>query len=273
MTSHYLTSTHSVWYERAAKFGLVIKGLVYCLSGAIALMASLHLGNNEAKDAGTVGVFSFIEDKPFGKWLLLVVAIGLACYTLWRWLQAFKDTEHKGNDKKGLGKRAAYFISGLTYAGVALYAFNAFNGSASGDSNAQQSWAAKLLSQPFGQWLAGLAAAIIIGIGLFQVYRAASGKYKKYVTKAIHSEAHKWVATAGVAGYSARGIVWLIIGWMFLKAALSANPGEAGGNEAAFGWLQNTTYGSLLLALVAAGLVCYGLFTMLRAKYQHIHTR
>lgn len=259
------------WYKKAARFGLIAKGIVYCLSGAIALMAALNIGDKSAEDAGTEGIFSFIRDQPFGKWLVLTMAIGLTCYTIWRFVQALKDTEHKGNDKKGLAKRLGYFISGVGYAGVALYSYKVFIGSYSnGDSNEKN--VSRLMEMPFGKWLVIIVALIMIGTGCVQVYRAVSGKYKKYVRSALHRDAAPWIITAGIAGYTARGIIWLILGWLFIKAAINFNAKEAGSSDAAFKWLSDSSYGSLLLGIVALGLICYGLFMFLRAKYQAVNT-
>lgn len=271
MTTGILHQSPAKWTRVAARLGLSAKGVVYCLSGLIALMAALNLGSKSADDAGKEGVFSFIEDQPFGKWLMLAVGLGLICYTAWRWIQAFKDTEHKGSDKGGFGKRFGYFFSGLVYAGLGVYAINRFLGAGkSGGGN--EGWLSKLLQQPFGQWLVGIVAAITIGVGLYQIYRAFSGKYKKYVSRGLHHGAAGWISKVGVVGYTARGIVWLILGWLFIKAALQANSKEANGSEAAFSWLQEGSYGSTLLAAIALGLICYGVFMFLRAKYQEIHT-
>src|SRR6476469_4802262 len=104
--------TKAKWYIAAAKIGLTAKGVVYCLSGAIALTAALDIGNTNTNDAGKKGIFSFLEKQPTGKWLLLVIALGLICYIIWRWIQAVTDTEHKGKKAKGIGKRFSYFWSG-----------------------------------------------------------------------------------------------------------------------------------------------------------------
>jgi hypothetical protein len=261
------------WYKTAAVIGLSAKGVVYCLSGIIALTAALHIGDQTAKDAGKKGVFDFIEHQPLGKWLLLAVAVGLICYIIWRWIQAFKDTENKGTGKTGLSKRFSYFFSGFIYAGVAVYAIKTFLGTNNSSEDSRQNLAEKLLDQPWGQWLAGIAALIMVGVGIFQLYRAVSGKYKKYVREALHKDTAPWIITAGIAGYSARGIVWMIIGWMFIKAALHANSKEAGGSDKAFDWLQHSSFGEILLAVVAAGLICYGVFMFLRARYQNIQIK
>ena len=266
-----MTSTQaSKWYATAARWGLTSKGIVYCLSGFIALLAGLHFGRQSADDAGKQDVFNIVKDQPFGKWVVLAIAIGLLCYTAWRFMQAFGDTEHKGDDKKGLSKRASYVFSGLAYAGVTIYAFKVFMG-ASSESNGKQKWVATLLDKPYGAWIVIAIGLIFIGTGCYQLYRAVAGKYKKYVRSALHKDTAPWIIAAGIAGYSARGIIWLIVGWLFIKAGLHSNSKEAGGSDAAFQWVQDSSYGSILLIVVAAGLICYGVFTLLRARYQAIH--
>jgi hypothetical protein len=76
----------------------------------------------------------------------------------------------------------------------------------------------------------------------------------------------------GKIGYIARGIVWFVVAWLFLKSAYKASPDEAGDTGNVFQWLQHWQHGNLLMALVAAGLICYGLFMFARARYQPIHT-
>ncbi len=76
---------------------------------------------------------------------------------------------------------------------------------------------------------------------------------------------------AGKIGYVARGIVWIIIGYLFLKAAMQSNPSQAGGSGSAFSFLENSSYGSFLLGAVAVGLICYGIFMFMRARHQVIN--
>lgn len=260
----------SQWYVRAARIGLSAKGVVYCLTGLLALMAALHIGGRSASEAGTGGVFGFVEEQPMGKVLLWMIAIGLVCYVVFRLIQAFRDTEHKGDDRKGLSKRFAYFISGIMYAGVAVLAFRAALDKDQGQGDARKSWTAALLSKDGGEWLVLLIALVFAGIGIYQIFRAVSGKYRKYVQDGLRHDAAGWISKVGVAGYAARGVVWLIVAWLFFKAARQHNANAAGGTNDAFGWLQQS-YGSVLLAVIAGGLVCYGIFMFIRARYQHFH--
>lgn len=261
------------WTENFARFGMAAKGVVYCLVGVLAFMAAFEINGNTASGAGKQGVFQFVLEQPFGKILLGIVALGLACYAIWRFIQAFMDSEQKGADAKGIGKRIGYAASGLIYGSLAFYAAQLVLGNGSnGGSDSRQTLAGKLLEQPFGQWLAGIVALGIMALGLYQIYKAITGKYLKNVrTASIRTDIKDMLIKAGKVGYIARGIVWGIIGFLFLKAALHSDAQKAGGSSSAFQFLEQS-YGSVLLGAVALGLLCYGIFMFVRARYEVINT-
>ncbi|MGV3587941.1 MAG: DUF1206 domain-containing protein [Adhaeribacter sp.] len=262
------------WTESFARFGMAAKGVVYTLVGALAFMAAFEINGNSEQGAGKQGVFQFILEQPFGKILLGIVALGLICYTIWRFIQAFSDSERKGTDAKGIGKRLAYAFSGLIYGSLAFYAAQLVlgNNSGNGGGDSRQTLAGKLLEQPFGQWLVGIVAVGTMAMGLYQIYKAITGKYLKNVqTAQIKSDIKNMLMKAGKVGYIARGIVWGIIGFLFLKAAMNSNAQEAGGTTSAFQFLEQS-YGSILLGAIALGLVCYGVFMFVRARYEAINT-
>jgi hypothetical protein len=264
------------WFVRFAKVGLVAKGIVYCLVGLLAFMAAFEIGDSSTQNPSRNGVFSLVLEQPFGQVLLALIAVGLACYTGWRLIEALNDTSHKGSDAKGLATRIGYLFSGLVYGGLAYSAGRLVlgSGSSGGGGDMRQTFAREMLQQPFGQWLVGAVALGTVGMGIYQMYRGLSNKYKKKVRNAgLSGDAERTMVKAGKVGYVARGVVWMIIGYLLLQAALKANANEAGGSSRAFQWLEDSTYGSFLLGAVALGLICYGVFMFMRAKYQSISTR
>jgi hypothetical protein len=264
------------WVVRFAKVGLIAKGIVYCLIGVLAFMAAFELGGSSSQSSGRTGVFRLILEQPFGQVLLALIAVGLACYAIWRIIQALNDTESKGSDAKGIATRIGYFFSGLVYGALAYSAAKLVlgsGGSGGGGNDTRQSFAREVLQQPYGQWLVGAVAVGTIALGVYQIYRGLSDKYKKQVRNAgLTGDTESMMIKAGKVGYVARGIVWIIIGYLLLQAALQANASKAGGSSSAFQWLENSAYGSILLGAVALGLICYGGFMFMRAKYQPIYT-
>ena len=114
----------------------------------------------------------------------------------------------------------------------------------------------------------GIAGLVVIGMGIYQIYRGVSGKFMKKVNL-VSSNMKDAFKSAGTIGYISRGIVLGIIGYFLFHAALVSNPEEAQGTGAAFDFLQNE-FGSLMMALVAIGLAGYGVFCFVKAKYQKI---
>lgn len=261
--------------ERFARFGLAAKGAVYCLVGGLAVAAAFGAGG---KTTGKKGAFSFVLEQPFGKVMLGIIAVGLLGYVAWRMIQAFQDPDHPNeHDTKNTLKRIGYGISGIAYGFLAYYALSLVFGwgsssSGSGGESKREFFVAKLLEQPFGQWLVGIVAAFFIGKGLHQIYKAVSGKFKKHLKSiGMGQKGLEAVDKIGKVGYIARGIVLGIIGYLFIKAALQANPSKADGTSGAFDFIQNSTSGPWLLGLIAAGLFCYGVFMFVMARYRRVN--
>ena len=96
-------------------------------------------------------------------------------------------------------------------------------------------------------------AAVMVATGVYQCFYGLSEKYRKHVTKAGNSINNKLLHLTGKIGYLVRGIVWLLIAWMFLKAALHANSSEAGDTSEAFSFLASAAYGAYLVAFMGLG--------------------
>ncbi len=254
--------------EKIARVGLTAKGVVYVLLGILAVMASFGIDSKSSEDTTKSGVFDFIHEQPAGTIILWVVTAGLVCYVIWRFIQAFTDSEKKGKDAKGFAIRGRYLFSGLVYGSLAVESARMllFHRKDSGDNSRDMTQ--ELLSKPMGQWLVGIVALLLLAVGLYQIWYALSEKYRSHVNKSVASRYKAVLMSSGKIGYIARGIVWLLLSYLFLQAALTSNPSEAGDTSKAFSMLINSNYGPYLLALVGIGLACYGFFNFIRARYE-----
>ncbi len=265
------------WASRLSRVGWAAKGIVHIIIGALTSMAVFGLGG---AISGKGDAFKWIVGLPAGKILLVLIALGLMAYVLWRIIQAIADPERKGSDAKAILQRIGYAISGLAYAGVAVYAVRlAIGGNGGGASTGneeggtRQFIVASVLQQPAGEWLVGAAALVLIGIGMYQIYRAITNKFKKQVDMGRMNDRQRRAFTAfGNLGFVARGIVLGIIGFLLIQAALHSDPSQAQGTEGAFQFLRDAGYGPWLLGAVAIGLIAYGLFCLVRSRHQRIRT-
>lgn len=257
------------WIENLARAGYAAKGLVYVVIGALALQAALGAGG---QTTDTKGALFVIAQHSWGRALLIVLSVGLAGYALWRVVMGIWDSESKGNDAKGIITRIGYVFSGLAYGGLALTAFQLIGGTQQRTGHSMRyDWTARALAQPWGRWLIAIVGLVVIGIAINAFYKAYSAKFREHLkTASMSATETTWVTRAGRAGYAARGVVFLLIGWFFIQAALHSSARETGGLDQALTTVAQQPYGPWLLGIVAAGLVAYGLYGWYEAFYRRV---
>jgi hypothetical protein len=253
------------WIERFARVGYVAKAVLYATVGVLAVGAAF--GHGESTD--TRGAMSKLLGAPFGRILLVIVALGLFGYAAWRCTSAIVDAEQRGNDLKGLLLRAGFLLRGVAHAVLGYSALRlALAGVGSqGDRSKQATGVAMRL--PGGVWVVWIAAIAIGGFGLYQLYRAATAKLSKQLHHGeMRSEVGHWVVGVSRFGIGARGLVFLGIAWAVGRAAAEHNPGSAGGIDEALDTLAQL--GVLPYAAIGGGLIAYGVYELLNARYRRI---
>lgn len=257
------------WVERLARLGFAAKGIVYITIGALATRAALGSGG---ATTDTRGAIETIGQQPFGRVLLGVLSIGLLGHALWRFVEAAVDPERRGTDAKGLAKRLGYAGIGVLYVGLALTAVQLMRGSGGANGNATADWTARLMGQPFGRWLVALIGLGVIGIGLYQFYQSYTAKFKeKLKLGEMSSTEQEWTIRSGRFGLAARGVVFGIIGGFLVQAALQSSAENVQGLGGALQALAaQRPLGPWLLGIVAVGLIAYGIYTLISARYRRI---
>ena len=262
--------TAKAWLEPIARAGYASKGFVYFLIGILAVMAAFNLGG---RIAGPQEALQSLQPKAFGKAMLAVVGVGLCCYAVWRMAQAIYDPDGKGKKPKGLVMRAGYFGSGIIHGLLAWAVFEMITGgSGSAGATDEQGLTARLMSQPLGIWLVGLVGLIIAGIGSYHIFRGITGRFKKRLNFSSLSEKTRALFCRTCQfGLIARGFVFCITAWFFIRSALNYNPQEAGGLPEALAFVAAQSYGPWLLAAMGLGLAAYGIYAFVEARFRRIN--
>jgi hypothetical protein len=255
-----------MWIEKLARLGYAAKGIVYGLVGILAVLAAFSAGG---KTTDTNGALQTITTQPFGQFLLILIAVGLAGYVLWCVVQAAQNPEHKK-----ITSRIGSAISAVVYTSLALNAVALAQGSGNSSSgNSEQDWTALLLRQPFGQWLVATVGAIIIGVGFYQFYQAYRTKFRQQLNLSeLDQEKQGLLVKVCRFGIAARGVVFTIIGFFLIQAARQSDPNQVKGLDGALQSLAQQPFGKIMLALVALGLVAYGVYMLVLSRYRRINT-
>ena len=240
-------------FQLLTRIGFVARGLLYFITGV------LVIGTGRTEDLG--GVLEYF-DSGLGRVLLIAMAAGMATYGLWRLADAGFGIENPGRNGKAMRKRTAAAAIGAIYLYLAYKALRIVLASdAQGTSPAQQ--ADTVLDLPGGAVVLAVAALVMAVAGGYQLYNAKDCGFMRRLDAQAHRPLVKWM---GRTGYAARGVIFVAVAWMIGRAAIDEQSTEAGGMEQALDLLS----GPLLYA-VAGGLMLFGLFSIVEARYRRIH--
>ena len=257
----------SPWIVRLGRIGLVAKGLVYVILGWLAVQTAFY---HQGGLTDQRGALESVLRQPFGAVLLGVMCFGLFAYMVWRIVQALFNPEREPQTFGGWSKRVFRFGSGIIYGGLGVAAARLLVGMQA-NRRTPSDWTAMVMRWPLGKWLVVAAGLGIIGFGMFRIYKAWQGELKKQlVLDDYAARARGWITGIGRFGQAARGVVFIVMGAFAFFAGLHTNPDEAKGIAEALEFIERAPYGPYLLGAVAAGLIAYGLFQFVEARYRRI---
>jgi hypothetical protein len=235
--------------------------------GVLALKVATGSAGGQATDL--TGALVFLIGNQFGKFILIVMIVGLAAYAIWGLVRAMLDPLHRGSDASGLMARLGFISSAVSYGAIALFGLKLLTGAgsaAAGDTT--QKTAASLLAHPFGGQLTILAGIIAIGVGIGQFVEAYRAIFQNDLKGAEMSETQRSIVVGlGRYGMAARGITFLVIGYFLIQAGIYRTASLAHGFGGAFVFLLNQPYGRLLLTIVALGFVALGVHSIACARW------
>ena len=258
-------AVHSSGFEWLSRAGFVARGLIYAIIGVLALKLALGHGGKLTDQQGALHT---VARQPFGKVLLLLVAIGLGGYALWRFVRAALGHGPEGSDT-GFDRLAA-LASGLVYLGLCLLAVRILTGSHKASATPDKTTAG-VLGWPAGTWIVGAAGLVLIGVGLYQGYRGVTKDFlADSKTEEMGPRTKRWIGGIGLIGHLARMVVFTLAGAFLVKAAVEYDPHAAVGIDGALAKLLHQPLGPLLLGVVAAGLIAFAVYSFSDARFRRI---
>jgi hypothetical protein len=255
--------------ENLARVGLIAYGVVHLLVAWLALQLAWGGGGQSADQSGAMAT---LAKQPFGKPLLWVLAVGLVALAAWQAAEALRwrgDWSGSGEARtKALKKTGKSVVKTVVYVALAVLAIRFAVGSGQSSSQQQQQTTAGVFGWPGGRFLIGAAGLVLVGVGVYHVYKGLTKRFLKEIDLAKASpKATRLVTRLGQAGFPGKGVALGLVGALLVYAAVAFDPSKAKGLDGAMRTLLQAPFGRILLTLVAVGIAAFGAFCFARARY------
>jgi hypothetical protein len=250
-----------------ARGGFIAYGVIHLLFAWLALQVAF---GNSAKETDQSGALQTIAKGPGGKFLMVLIIIGMIALALWQVFEAVIGERGK-QGKQAIMQRAVAGCRAVLYGYFAVLSIKVLNGSQGSQAQSQQSSASSMMDNGFGRFLVGLAGVVVVGVGVGLVVYGLKKKFEEHLkTGQMGAKVRRTVRRLGMAGYSSKGVAYGIVGVLLTSAAISYDPKKARGLDGALKTLAGTGWGPWLLGLIALGIACFGVYCFFQAKYRDV---
>jgi hypothetical protein len=254
----------------SARVGLAARGVLYVLVGVLTVRLA---SGNASTPADKSGALATVARQPLGKALLVALALGFAAYAVWMVVRVFVIEEDRATTE--WAKRAVFVGRAALYAVLCFSAVDALRRSANATqrqgSQQEHEWTTRVLGWPGGRLLvAAIGVAVVIG-GIVFVYRGVTRQWLR--TLDLGSTSRRVRATVvgiGWAGWIGRGVVFALVGVFLVRAAWRFDPNDAVGLDNSLRELAHGAIGRPLLYVAALGLLAFGLYSFVEARYRQV---
>lgn len=255
------------WFEKLARAGYVMSGLVHAMIGWICIRLATGSGGESADQSGALSEFA---SAPAGAILLGIGAVAMFALALFHVAEIVFGSVRRedGTDKmkeigKAVGKAGVYAALGMTAMTFAL-------GGSKDSGDDAQSATSSFMGNPFGRFLIIAVGLVIIAIGIYHVYSGITKKFLENLNPSGDAKIGRGIEVTGQAGYIAKGIALTGVGALVAWASITTDTDKARGMDAAFKEILALPAGGIILIAIGIGFMLYGVFCVLRAKYQQM---
>jgi hypothetical protein len=252
------------------RVGLIATGVLYSLLALLALRLAIE-GGGGGPAADTSGALRLVAEQPLGEVLLVALMLGFAAHAVWRLAESLQDRDHEGDAPKGLAKRLGYAAVAVWYAALAGLTGWVLFGNAPDTRGKPQETTSGVFGWPLGRELVAAVGLGLIAAAVASVVFAFRKRHlAKLHTEQMSPETVHIADVAGTVGYASRAVVFAVIGGFLIEAAWTYDPSDARGLDGALLRLAHAPLGPVLLAAIALGFGCYGVWSLMQARYRSV---
>lgn len=260
---------HGRAFEWLARAGYGARALLYFTIGGLAALAAFGYGGDTTDSKGAL---LELYRQPFGRGLLVLAAIGLFGFALFRGYQVVVDPEHQARGFRA-AKRVGWAAIALLHGALGVFALRLASGSGRGaHADETRDATATILSwTPLGPWVVAAVGAILIGVACHELWCAYRSRLDEQLDLSpLSSDVRRWVIRLSRFGIGARAVVGSIVGVFLLSAAINSNAGEAKGFDESLAMVRQAPFGGVLFAVVALGLLAFAFYELVEARYRRV---
>jgi hypothetical protein len=258
---------HSSSLETLTRTGFVAYGLLHLAIGWLAIQLITGSGTSEADQSGAL---QLLKRQPLGHAVLLIIAVGLGAMAIWQ-LTLVIAGHHEYSGARRTAERAVSVGRVLVYSFLMWTDIKVLHTAGTSAARSQEQATAGILSQPAGQFWVAVAGIAVLGIGLGMTYYGAAREFKsKLALESATTRTRQAVLRLGQLGYVARGIAFSVVGVLLFKAAAAKGAQQSRGLDGALRTLAGEPYGPVVLTVIAAGFVAFGVYCFFQARYRKV---
>lgn len=246
-----------------ARFGLTAYALIYLMISVLTFVVAF---SDRQPETDQRGAMQAIAVQTGGAVLILVIALGLAAYSLWRFAEAAVGAAREAGKP---APRLQSLFSAVTYALFAGTAFVVFAGRHQSQAAQSRTLSARLMTHTAGRLLVAAIGILVLVVGVVLIVQGVQRRFERYLRVTKMSETtRRIVVPLGVVGSIARGALFALVGALIIEAAVRFKPNDASGIDAAIRTLAEQPFGRALLAVTALGLLAFGVYGLVEARWR-----
>jgi len=257
--------------KRLAEFGFYTKGFLFIVIGVLAILVAL--GDRSGRLADANGALTLIAQYTYGNILLIIFTAGAFGHGAWNILRGVADVDNAGVNFQGISKRVIAVSVGLFYFFLAWTAWTIVltNQVSVENGTLQKTLTGIILALPLGAVVVFVIGLSVIGAGINECYRGITGKFQEdFRLRELQGGKRKVVTALGAVSFTARAVIFGLMGYFFITAAIESDPNAAMGIDGALRTLGQNYYGKMLLFIAATGVICHGVLSLYEARYRRI---
>ena len=216
-------------FERSARAGYVVSGLLHLTIGYLAIRIAL---GSSVGDADQSGALSAVAAQPGGIAALWVATLAFLVMALWRLVETAVGRSTDPKSQRAASEvldRARAFALAVVYFALAYSTLGFARGAGKSTGEQNSGIGARLMQTGAGTVALIAGGVVIFAVGGYHIYKGASQNF----LDDLKGQSSDLVRRLGTAGYIAKGLAIAGAGVLVIIAVSRTDPNKATGIDGA----------------------------------------